>query len=222
MVYESLVDFRADAMTCGEAHYPDGSLHHEKLASAYSIYRNAVGGTRLPDLEGNPTDFGLTIVGRLALRARDGTWISSNEDFPSIDEILKENLKTIGEGGDSHGSILDAKNWSLLANDAWLLGGIHALTEFHFASPLRWQNLWDEAADRMTVTAREVIGIVTFGYAVVRPNPRLEAVAVCRDETRAATASLPDYQAAVRAHESIGALRQFHASLTGASHAWPC
>lgn len=219
MVYESLDDFRIDATACGKAYYPDGSLHPEKLASAYSIYLNALGGSHLSDFEGNPIDFGLTIVGRLALRAQDGTWIPSNEDFPSIDEILKENLKTLGEGNDSHGSILDAQNWSLLANDAWLLGGIHARTEFHFASPLRWQNLWDKAADRMTVTAREAIGIVTFGYEIVRPNPKLEAVAVCQDETSATTASLPDYRAAVSAHESIETLRQFHASLPAISYA---
>lgn len=35
----------------------------------------------------------------------------------------------------------EAGHWSLLANDAWVLGAIHARTEFHFASPLRWENL---------------------------------------------------------------------------------
>jgi hypothetical protein len=43
------------------------------------------------------------------------------------------------EDSDGSGSILSAGLWSLLANDAWLLGGIHARTEFHFASPLRWE-----------------------------------------------------------------------------------
>ena len=65
----------------------------------------------------------------------------------------------------------------LLANDAWLLGGIHAQTEFHFASPLRWENLWDSEFDRLTVTGREVVGIVdavTAGEsgAILRVNGR--------------------------------------------------
>jgi hypothetical protein len=82
------------------------------------------------------------------------------------------------------GSILDAKSWSLLANDAWLLGCIHAKTEFQFASPLRWRNLWDEGIERLTVTAREVIGITSHGYKLSRPNRKLEAVALCFDERK--------------------------------------
>ena len=82
----------------------------------------------------------VTIVGRLALREDNGAWIPSDEQFPSIDEIMQQNLKTLGEDPGEQGSVLSAKDWSLLANDAWLLGGIHAKTEFHFASPLRWEN----------------------------------------------------------------------------------
>ena len=72
-------------------------------------------------------------------------------------EIMQQNLKTLGEDPGEQGGVLSAKDWSLLANDAWVLGGIHAKTEFHFASPLRWENLWAHGAGRMTVTAREAI-----------------------------------------------------------------
>ena len=193
-MYESINEFQAAALACGEDYYTDGSLHPDKIEAAFRIYRNASSGTQLSDFEGNPVDFGITIVGRLALRADDGTWIPADESFPSIDEIMRENLKVMDEDAADSGSILSAGLWSLLANDAWILGGIHARTEFHFASPLRWENLWDENGNRMTVTAREVIGITAFGYEISRPVPKLEAVAQCTDKSRAAAATLPAYR----------------------------
>jgi hypothetical protein len=141
-MYEDIKEFQTAALTCGANYYADGSLHPDKMMAAFKIYRNASAGTRLSDFEGNPVDFGITIVGRLALRAADGLWISADESFPSIDEIMRENLKIMDEDAEDSGSILNASLWSLLANDAWVLGGIHARTEFHFASPLRWENLF--------------------------------------------------------------------------------
>lgn len=127
--------FRAQAEACGRAYYVDRSLEPQELEAAYRIYRNACRGTKLEDFEGQPVNFGVTIVGRLERRDEDGVWIPSNESFPSIDEILKQNLGTLDEDPSDGGAVLDAANWSLLANDAWLLGGIEARTEFHFASP---------------------------------------------------------------------------------------
>ena len=209
-MYKPINDFRAAALECGAQYYNDGSLQQDKIEAAFRIYRNASAGTKLSDFEGNPVDFGITIVGRLALRAEDGTWVSADESFPSIDEIMRENLKVMDEDSDGSGSILSADLWSLLANDAWLLGGIHARTEFHFASPLRWENLWDEGGSRMTVTAREVIGITAFGYRIIRPIPKLEAVAQCTDEKKAAVASLPAYKKEIQKYQTMEALRRFY------------
>ena len=117
------------------------------------------------------------------------------------------------EDAEDSGSILNASLWSLLANDAWVLGGIHARTEFHFASPLRWENLWDEGGGRMTVTAREVIGITAFGYHISRTVPQLEAVAQCTDTVKAAAASLPAYQKAVQKYQTTEAFRNFYETI---------
>ena len=212
-MYEHINEFQTAALECGADYYSDGSLQQDKIAAAFRIFRNASAGTRLSDFEGNPVDFGITIVGRLALRADDGTWVSADESFPSIDEIMQENLKIMDEDAGDSGSILSASLWSLLANDAWVLGGIHARTEFHFASPLRWENLWDEGGSRMTVTAREVIGITASGYRIIRPVPKLEAVAQCSDETRAAAASLQDYKKAVQKYQTIETFRKFYKTI---------
>ena len=212
-MYEHINEFRTAALKCGAGYYNDGSLHQDKLEAAFRIFRNASAGTRLSDFEGNPVDFGITIVGRLALRADDGTWASADESFPSIDEIMRENLKVMDEDADDSGSILNASHWSLLANDAWVLGGILARTEFHFASPLRWENLWDERGSLMTVTAREVIGITAFGYRISRPVPKLEAVAQCTDEKKAAAAFLPTYKKEVQKYQTIEAFRKFYETI---------
>jgi hypothetical protein len=216
-MYEHIIEFQAAALKCGADYYTDGSLHQDKIEAAFRIYHNASAGTMLSDFEGNPVDFGITIVGRLALRAGDGTWVSADESFPSIDEIMRENLKVMDEDADDSGSILSAGLWSLLANDAWLLGGIYARTEFHFASPLRWENLWDERGSRMTVTAREVIGITAFGYGISRPVPQLEAVARCNDGKKAAAASLPSYKNEVQRYQTMEAFQKFYETIPAAA-----
>jgi hypothetical protein len=212
-MYERIDEFKRAALECGSNYYTDGSLQGDKIVAAFRIYRSASAGTMLSDFEGNPVSFGITIVGRLALKAEDGTWVSADESFPSIDEILRQNLRVMDEKSGDSGSILSASLWSLLANDAWVLGGLHARTEFHFASPLRWENMWDERGKRMTVTAREVIGITAFGYRIIRPIPKLEAVAQCIDEQKAAAASLPAYKQAVQQYEAMGAFRKFYETI---------
>ena len=122
---------------------------------------------------------------------------------------MRDNLMVMDEDSDDSGSILSAGDWSLLANDAWVLGGIHARTEFHFASPLRWENLWDERGNRMTITAREIIGITASGYRISRPVPKLEAVAKCTDNKKAAAASLRTYKKKIQKYQTIEALRGF-------------
>lgn len=202
-MYEHFDDFKLDALNCGKDYYRDASLTPQNIDSAFTIYQHAKNGTTLLDADGNTIVFGVTIVGRLALRIstrkdngeEEYTWIPSDESFSSIDEIMKENLGVLSEESiDQTGSILNSKNWSLLTNDAWLLGSIHANTEFHFASPLKWDNLWDDNMERITVTAREIIGITAHGYEIRRPNPKLESVAVCIDRNKAMAASLITYK----------------------------
>ena len=125
---------------------------------------------------------------------------------------MRDNLRIMDDVNADAGSILDTKLWSLLANDAWLLGGIHAQTEFHFASPLRWENLWDSDFDRLTVTGREVVGIVASGYEIDRPIAGMEAIAQCVIPEKAATLSLINYKEAIK---SCGTRQDFEAFYNG-------
>ena len=102
-MYTSFKDFQRDAAACGIAHYPDASLHPQALDAAFKIYNNARCATTLLNAEGETVPFGITVVGRLALKSRlvDGReefeWIPSDESFPSIDAIMRENLGTLSE-----------------------------------------------------------------------------------------------------------------------------
>ncbi|MFM6080848.1 MAG: hypothetical protein ACKPCI_20455, partial [Dolichospermum sp.] len=140
--------------------------------------------------------------------------LPSDESFPSIDKPMKNNLLTIDEDFTKEsGCILNSENWTLIANDAWVIGGIHANTDFHFASPLRWSNLWNNDRKRMSITAREIIGITSFGYKIIKPNPKLEAVALCVDNKKAMSASLVKYKEKVEIFQEYKALQVFFKSL---------
>jgi hypothetical protein len=67
------------------------------------------------------------------------------------------------------GSILNEEDWWTLPNDAWVLGGVHSLTPFYLASPTLPADglLWDKFKKRPRVLGRELIGLITFGYARV-------------------------------------------------------
>lgn len=70
---------------------------------------------------------------------------------------------------------LQAKHWSPLVNDAWILGGVHGGHDFMIVSPLSWYNLWAPWTPyKNTVTAREILGLKTvFKYHIDRTHQRL-------------------------------------------------
>ncbi|MFH9263927.1 hypothetical protein ACH4KN_06625 [Streptomyces sp. NPDC017546] len=82
-----------------------------------------------------------------------------------IDDILRENLQTISQNaGTDSGTILNTDRWSILVNDAWLLGGVHAGVNFYLASQRRQGNIHD--GQRLKVYGRELGNLKSFGYAI--------------------------------------------------------
>ena len=69
-MYDSLEAFESDALACGRVFYPDASLQAQNIAVAFRIYQNARKGTTLLDADNNIISFGVTIVGRLALKVK--------------------------------------------------------------------------------------------------------------------------------------------------------
>lgn len=234
-MYESLDDFKNDASSCGPAFYTDGSLDtDEKMQRAYNVYLNAKKSTALL----------MAIVGRLNLkiiaplnaeqtnaqaaenekaqrenrkpRELFAQFAPSDELYPSIDAEMRNNFLTVNDSGETFGSIFDTQKWTLLSNDAWLLGNLHVKNEFHFASPITWSNLWDPCEwDKVTfpngkssVTAREILGILAAGYRILKTQ--LEPIADCQDPKKAVAFTLPMYKKAVEDYQTEAALNQFY------------
>ncbi|WP_240135088.1 hypothetical protein [Streptomyces sp. MUM 178J] len=84
-----------------------------------------------------------------------------------IDDILRENLKTIDERvpGVDQGAILHTRNWSILVNDSWLLAGVHSGVPFYLASERRQENLY--LVPKLKVFGRELANLRSFGYQIV-------------------------------------------------------
>lgn len=161
MTYASYDEFKKDVKDCEKYYNPE--IVGRSLETAWKVY-NAAQNTNLK----------LLLVGRIV--KPDNT-----QDTPGIDQYAKDNFFIMNEI-DTGGSILNSTNWTLLVNDAWVLGGVHKRIDFYLASPRVRNNLYDTKAKRMTVTARELAGLKTFGYRLIS-HPQLGEVAVSESDT---------------------------------------
>ena len=123
-----------------------------------------------------------------------GRWEEdSNLQHPGIDRTMRENLHIMDEVF-AGGSIMDSSNWTILVNDAWLLGGVHSHTQFYLASPRTLDNIYDNVgpAPRLTATGRELTGLRVFGYTI-QALP-IGEIAVCDNPALADMADFATYQ----------------------------
>jgi len=175
--------FFEDALKCDPGYYDNGlqnwygkekNLKNTRFCQIagipYTMYQVATRTSKDPDLN-------FIVIGRLDM-LHNGDWVETTgkplkkwkpKSF-SVEGLYNSNNKMLSVFG-SYPIVMYIANlyWSLLANDAWLLGGVNSHKEFKIVSPLKWDNLWNEKDQRMTVTARELIGITSFGYKI-RPS----------------------------------------------------
>ena len=85
--------------------------------------------------------------------------------------------------------------WSSKTNDCYMLGAIHNFIPFYVASPRVLENIYnaDQGQKRLTTFARELIGLIRFGYRLCT-HGTLGEVFVCVDKEAAAKATLLDYE----------------------------
>ena len=131
-----------------------------------------------------------------------------------IHRSLKEKISNIMEGQTllddfTQGNVLKVDRWSLTVNDCWVLGGVHRRAPFALMSDYTWKNIWNPDIQGFVVTARELIGLQTFGYTRVTgtalgPGSLAVATYVSGDEGLALASDLEDYHLAVALAESRG------------------
>jgi hypothetical protein len=123
----------------------------------------------------------------------------ANEHFVGvgIDDVLKANFGTMNDDN-ADGAVLQmpAVKWTYLVNDAWVLGGVHSHKPFYIASERSPENICAINSRRLTVTARELTGLKSFGYNI-HFRQGLGEVAVCVDTDLADMASFETYNQCV-------------------------
>jgi hypothetical protein len=106
------------------------------------------------------------------------------------------------------GNLLKADTWwSLAVNDSWLLGGIHRGAKFRLASPRLPENLWNATEGYLIVTARELLGLLQFGYALEQIGPW--QVLVCKNQSAAASSNLIEYDKLIKRSGSVAQATEF-------------
>lgn len=79
-----------------------------------------------------------------------------------ITDTTTQTLLTAG----TFGNVQNLDKWVPVVNDCWLLGGVHRRAIFQLVSPTLPKNLW--TGSRLVVTAREILGLLNFGYVAER------------------------------------------------------
>jgi hypothetical protein len=101
----------------------------------------------------------------------------------------------------SQGNLLQMDKWARVVNDAWILGGVHRHGLFRLASPRVMENLWNKSGGYFVVTAREILGLLNFGYQHEQIGPW--QCLVCRNKARAAAANLIEYGRLATSNQTI-------------------
>ncbi|WP_319525606.1 hypothetical protein [uncultured Desulfosarcina sp.] len=104
----------------------------------------------------------------------------------------------------STGSILQmgAGMWHLNINDAWVLGGTHSHQPFYIAFKLSYDNVFsDNNKHNLTITGRELLGLLMSGYKLETGHASLGGVMVCDKPQQADKIDLIDYSIAAQIFE---------------------
>ncbi|WP_445374814.1 hypothetical protein ACSLVK_01565 [Photorhabdus tasmaniensis] len=91
----------------------------------------------------------------------------------------------------AQGNMLVVDKWSGVINDCWVLGGIHRYADFHLMSTAAPANLWNHEDGYHVVTAREILGLLNFGYK--REKRGRQVIYTCKNYSSADRAGLIPY-----------------------------
>lgn len=136
---------------------------------------------------------GPQLIGR-----QNDLWVTEHLEKAGIDLKAKQTL------WDPHtkGNLQVMEKWAPTVNDCWVLGGVHRQAEFELVSARTIQNLWDFKGVRHVVTAREILGLVYFGYELEKHPTRSRLV--CKKPGSAQGATIEAYDAYMRTMEARG------------------
>lgn len=91
----------------------------------------------------------------------------------------------------TQGNIQVMDKWSTTVNDCWVLGGVHRYANFKLVSVRTLKNLWDVNCGFHIVTAREILGVLNFGYKM-EEEPQ-GVTLTCQEKVVAMNATIEAY-----------------------------
>lgn len=100
------------------------------------------------------------------------------------------------------GNIQVIDKWAPVVNDCWVLGGMHRCADFELVSIRSVQNLWDYDKGFHIVTAREILGLLNFGYSV-KQQPKGVKLA-CKNPAKARASTIQAYDRFMKGKERSG------------------
>jgi hypothetical protein len=101
------------------------------------------------------------------------------------------------------GNIQVLDKWAPVINDCWVLGGVHRGADFELVSVRTLKNLWDFNQGFHVVTAREILGLVNFGYSLKQHPAVLKLT--CTDPGKAQAATIQAYASFMKGKQDAGA-----------------
>lgn len=125
-------------------------------------------------------------------------WVAQHLQRAGIDLADQQTL------WDPHtkGNIQVLDKWAPVMNDCWVLGGMHRYADFQLVSIRTLKNLWDFDKGFHVVTAREILGLLNFGYTIQQGPSGLKLV--CTDRARTQAATIQAYDAFMKGKEQMG------------------
>ena len=117
------------------------------------------------------------------LRQRDRLGLTCDDPFADRPDLAGKTVAVMGRLPDTEVAktwpgheVLDVPKWSIAVNDDWVNSVVSRGMPVYVGSPLSYENLWDAANDRPTVTARELrmfqdAGYEWQGYYLLPPAP---------------------------------------------------
>jgi hypothetical protein len=102
----------------------------------------------------------------------------------------------------TQGNIQVMDKWSPTVNDCWVLGGVHRRANFELVSARTLRNLWDFKMGFHIVTAREILGLLYFGYKLQQQPNRV--VLTCQNSAAALNATIEAYDNYMKSMEGKG------------------
>jgi hypothetical protein len=155
---------------------------NDLLEYCWLVYSKAVNAT------------GPQLIGRTA-----DLWVAQHLQRTGINPQKRQTL------WDPHtrGNIQVLDKWAPVVNDCWVLGGMHRHADFELVSMRTLKNLWDFDKGFHIVTAREILGLLNFGYTLKQLPHTLKLV--CTDQAKAGAATIQAYDSFMKDKQNTGA-----------------